>query len=310
MKKIYSLFALFLMLLSFGGIINAQDKVSIVSWDFTSATGSDNTSNYGPNELAPTETHTNIIAGGLTRSAALETNVTEQTTTLNIWGSRDFNTTNTTVFDANSYEERAAEAISEGKYFTFTITPESDATVSIAGVDEYKAKANGSIRMRWQYQVGDGDFKTIDVRNLGTDVLDYSLGTASSGTTCSAFSLTDSLDLQNVDKTITFRVIIYQGGQRSNVYAAGFYNSNLTIKGFVNLKGMGINNNEVNSANVNVQGKTIYVQAADALSASVYSISGKLISTKAIESGNVSFDIEENGVYIVKVGNKTSKVIL
>ena len=249
MKKIYSIISLSLMLLGLNSNVKADETpVTIASWDFTtSEAGVVNTTNYGPNELAPTVSDANVTVGALTRSEVLETAVGSNTLSFNIWGARNFNTTNTNntaVLPVDDYDARIAESLSEGKYITFTVSPKIGHKLTITGIDDYKVRCNNqAIRMRWQYSIDGTTFKTLDLREDNATVVDYSISTTSSGVSIAGITFATAenstmtpeelAELEDITQTITFRIIFYQPKAVTKEAVAGFFNSTLSIKGII-----------------------------------------------------------------------------
>ena len=320
MKKIYSIFVLSLILLGINNFVNAQDVVTIASWDFTTGTEENpnaNVENYGSNELTTTTANENLIIGGLTRSAAIEETTAGNTTPNRaIWGCKNLSSTNFGNIAKGEMDAKYNDMIADVKYITFTITPKVGATLSLSGIDAFKAVASGStIRMRMEYKVGDGAFTVFGIRDGATDDLPLSNGSA--GVSSKDVDFSEMTELQDIaaGTTVTFRIAFISNETPEKVSVAtgswaGFFNSIFSIKGIVSGQGTGVENTEISNANVSVKDQTIYVQSSEASFVSVYSISGKFISSKTVENGEVDFTIAGKGVYLVKVGNKTFKVIL
>lgn len=72
---------------------------------------------------------------------------------------------------------------------------------------------------------------------------------------------------------------------------------------------VGISKDQIDGASVFVKDGNVVVKTSDVAVASVYSLSGKLIATKSVVGGSATFPLSK-GAYIVKVGNKITKVIL
>lgn len=67
---------------------------------------------------------------------------------------------------------------------------------------------------------------------------------------------------------------------------------------------------EANANKVRVINNEIIIESVEASSVSIYSISGRLVATKFVENGYVRFSLSDKGVYLIKIGNKVSKIIL
>jgi len=87
----------------------------------------------------------------------------------------------------------------------------------------------------------------------------------------------------------------------------GYYLGSDLIK---NPPSSNICSNDVNNEKISITGKEIKIESAQAPNASIYSLSGRLISSKFVKNGEVSFTITNKGVYLLKIGAKVYKVII
>lgn len=257
MKKIYSIFALSLMLLCMNVTISAQDEViTIASWDFKSnkVEGIEQNTNivkYGPNALAPTTFATGLTVGALTRSEAVETptaGYTGSELSRPVWGWRNLSSTNLENYPKGDMQSRYDDMISDEKYITFSLTPNTGTTLSITGIDTLKATASGStVRMRMEYKVGDGEFTVFGIR-AGDSTNDLPLSSSSTGIKSKKVDFSEVVDLQNIaaGTTITFRVIFI--ANETSITSAvtsgwgGFFDTDFTIKGIVTISTTSIEN--------------------------------------------------------------------
>ena len=166
----------------------------IIGFDMsTIATGTaGNANNYGPSPFAPDTVASGVTDGGLTRGSGL---TTVNSGGADAWGGNGFSTTATTE----------AAAITANDYATFTITANTNDTVSLSGIPAYNIRHSGTgpLTGMFQYQIGSGSFTDIG------SAITWGSSTSSSGNTEAAITLSGITALQNVlaGTTITMRIV-------------------------------------------------------------------------------------------------------
>jgi len=248
MRKFYSIISLSLVLVGLNVEAKTQNEaaepITIASWDFTtSEEGVINTTKYGPNGLAPTTISSDVTVGGITRSDAVEeTTANSITNELSrpVWGWRNLSSTNIGDLGTGTetFPAKYNDMVNDGKYVTFSITPKDGTTLSLSGIDAFKATGSAStVRMRMEYKVDNGEFTVFGIRT-GDTTEDLPLSASSGGVTSKDVDFTEVSALQNVEagKTITFRIIFIMNVTSATTSASGwggFFNTYLTIKGTV-----------------------------------------------------------------------------
>jgi hypothetical protein len=193
---------LFLFLLLAAQLLRGQ--ATLVGWDFNGL------SSFGSSPLTPTNSDANLTLVGLTRGSGI---TTSGTAGANAWGGNGLN------------ETTEAAALSGNDYITFSMTANTDYTLSVYSINAYNVRrsSTGCTTGQWQYQIGSGAF--VDI---GGDIT-WGSTTTSAGNSQSAINLSAITDLQNVaaGTTITFRCILWGGSSATgNWYLNNFQAGN------------------------------------------------------------------------------------
>jgi len=163
----------------------------VAGWDFSTLTGG--TGNWGPSPLDATVSDIDVTVGGLTRGPGVVTSPTGSAAA-GAYGGTGWNSVD------------AAAAIIDGDFFSFTLTPNTQA-LSLQSIDAYNIRKSGTggVTGLWQYQLDAGSF--IDIGSPIT----WGAITTAAGNPQSAISLTGINDLQNIapGSTVTFRLLTY-----------------------------------------------------------------------------------------------------
>ena len=183
--------------------------VTLAGWDFNGLSA------YGPSPMAATTNAPIVTVGGLTRGNGV---TTANQAAGRTWGGDGFSSTS------------AAAAITAGKYATFSITANTNYTVSFSAISQldYKRTGAGPPNGVLQYQVGTGAFTDITT-------LSYS---STTGASLAPITLSSIAALQNVasTNTVTFRFVNY-GGTTGNWYLFDLGVStvpDLVVQGIIN----------------------------------------------------------------------------
>ena len=163
----------------------------LAGWDTSTLPGGSN--NFGPSPMAATMSDPNLTVGGLTRGAGVGT--TGGSGAQRAWGGN------------NWLDTSAADAVTNSRFATFTVSAKSGYQVSFQTVTkfDYRRSSTGASNGTLQYQIGSGSFTDITTLN-------YS-GTDSTGDSLPNIDLSGIAALQNVPSgvTVTFRIVNYGG---------------------------------------------------------------------------------------------------
>ena len=173
----------------------AKSQSTIVGFDFSALPGGAN--NYGPSPFAPTTIGSNVTSSGLVRGAGV--GLTNSGAARGLGGN---NFTSTNVVDA----------ITSEKFFTLTITPTANTTVSYSAVSQfdYRRSGTGPTIGVLQYAVGNGSFTDAATVNYSSN--------ANAGSTIAPINLAGIAALQNVTADVTFRVVNYGGTTENGTF--------------------------------------------------------------------------------------------
>ncbi len=202
---------------AFGGPVTdaAAVLVLLAGWEMNGLI------NYGPSPYAASTTSPSVVVGGLTRGSGVGIGGSAATDT---WGGNGFNVTS------------QANAISENKFATFSITPSPGANVSITDIDPYNIRRSGTGPTTgiWQYSINGGAFV-----NIGTQITWG--GTTAAGNLQSPIDLSGIPALQNLTSatTVTFRIVNWGASSAGgtwyiNDFTAAAGGLDLIVRGYVN----------------------------------------------------------------------------
>ncbi len=168
-------------LMGVGCSIAKADMIVVAGWDFEGLSSS------GPSPFAPSSSSSAVSVVGLTRGGGVGTGGAG-----NAWGGTGWATSN------------IADAILAQDFVTFSVTPNSGATLSLSSIALYRTSRSGTgpTSGQWQYQLDSGGF-----HNIGAAV-DW--GSSSGGNTANRTSIDLSTisDLENVfEQQVTMRLI-------------------------------------------------------------------------------------------------------
>ena len=166
---------------------------TLIGWDVSGQT------NFGISPLSPTTNAANLVLGGLTRGAGVNTNATAAA---RAWGGVGWTNSN------------AANAAASNQFLSFTIAASSGYHVSFSSLSkfDYRRSSTGPATGVLQYRIGSGAF--VDISNLSYTV------TTSSGGSLGPIDLSGVAALQNVGAptNVTFRIVNYGGGSSGTWY--------------------------------------------------------------------------------------------
>ncbi|RYD67831.1 MAG: hypothetical protein EOP83_01980 [Verrucomicrobiaceae bacterium] len=195
-------------------LVHSAQAELIAGWETTGQT------TWGTQALAPTQNHSNVTIGGLTRGSGVNTG---SGSTSNGWGGKGW--------DAGNYDE----GITANCFMTFTVTPETGFAVSIDTFTlHYRRSANGPQVVALQFQIDNGPF--IDVEEL------FLNSAADTPAVANDIDLSSIPELRNRSgKTITFRLIPYAASSSAgNFYVWGETPGlDLTLQGNISESGGG-----------------------------------------------------------------------
>ena len=164
---------------------NDARAVLIAGWDVHSQPGGVN--NFGTSPLSPAVSDPGVTVGGLTRGAGLGTTGTGAG---RAWG-------------ANAWTNNYPNAVVDGRYITFTLSPNAGKTVSVTniGIFSYRRSGTGPSGGVLEYQLNAGSFNFIT--NLAY------VNPNSSGSNLPPVVLNNVPGLQGINpgNTITFRLV-------------------------------------------------------------------------------------------------------
>jgi len=160
----------------------------VAGWDFdpiSSSAGA--TSPYAPAQAA-----SELTIVGLTRGFGVSLSSVNDG-----WGGNLFNSSD------------AARAEIDGKFITFSLTPNSTTSLSLSNIDAYNVRRSSSLSAtmgQWQYDVGSG------YANIGS-AINWGSSLATSGNAQPAIDLSGISSLQNIapSTTVTFRLLVWGG---------------------------------------------------------------------------------------------------
>jgi MYXO-CTERM domain-containing protein len=175
---------------------------TIAGWDFSTIAGvtapnPGTASGFGANNYAASASAAGLSVGGLTRGSGVSTTLTNGGSSASKgWGGVGLNGT-----------ADAAAAIASSKFIFFTITTDSNTSLSISSIDAYNVRrsSSGATSGQWQFQVGAGAYS-----NIGSTIT-WGSTTTSSGNAQSAIDLTGVSALQGIaaNTTVTFRLALW-----------------------------------------------------------------------------------------------------
>ena len=161
----------------------------IAGWDVHSQAGGVN--NFGPSPLSATVADPGVTVGGLTRGAGVGTTGTGAARG---WG-------------GNAWTNNYPNAVADGRYITFTVSPNAGKTVSVTNINifSYRRSGTGPTGGILEYQLNAGSFNFIT--NLSY------VNPNSSGSNLPPVVLNNVPGLQGINpgNTITFRLVNTNG---------------------------------------------------------------------------------------------------
>lgn len=277
-------------------------QTTLAEWTPVTMTGG--AGNFGPSPWAASTTDANLTVGGLTKGSGVGSTGTGAA---NGWGGTDFNSTS------------LANAITAGKYVTFTITAKTGYKFSISSIEKYNIRrsSSGPTTGQWQYQIGTGSFV-----NIGSAIT-WGSGTSNSGNEQAAIDLSGITDLQNLSSgtTVTFRIVNYGASGTGSWYINGHANATsktLTIKGTVVTSSLSVND-VLKSKNIALKNtivdNTLSFQTKGNATVKVYNANGQLVKSADISVSNSTVDVASlpKGNYVVTSelnGEKVSQKII
>ncbi len=197
--------------------VNDPVYTLLAGWNVSPLTGG--SGNYGPSPFAATATSPSVIVGGLIRGAGIGTGGSGAT---GAWGGNSFNVTT------------KANAITNNKFATFTITPSSGENVSITDIDPYNIRRSGTGPTTgiWQYSIN------------GVDFFDIGSPITWGGTTSAAGNLQPAMDLSGIPAlqnltsatTVTFRLVNWGASAAGGTWYLNNFQTgdDLIVRGYVN----------------------------------------------------------------------------
>lgn len=176
------------------GICSRGHAAIINAWDFNDGRTPGGVTNFGPSPLSPGTSDANVTSSGLVRGAGLNTNLGTSSGGANAWGSRDFESGNTS----------AADAVADLEYSTFSVSPNAGYVLSLTSIDPYNIRrsATGPSTGQWQYSLDGTNFTDIG------SAITWGTITTGTGNPQASIDLSGISALQNLAEgtTVTFRV--------------------------------------------------------------------------------------------------------
>lgn len=189
MKKLTLFKAMFLTAVVLFGSMSVFGQTEIVKWSFAAMPGG--SGNYGISPLDPATQDENLTVGALTRHWT----PSGGTGAGSAWGGNNFTATS------------FAAAVTANEFVTFTLSANTDYTLSLASIGAYNVRraATGPTTGQWQYVVGAGEFT-----NLGAAITWGSV-TSTAGNPQTAIDLSGISELQGIvaGTVVTFRLVVW-----------------------------------------------------------------------------------------------------
>lgn len=202
---------------------SAAAAVVLAGWDTSGAAG------WGPSPFAATESSAGLSVVGLTRGPGLATTGNANGGFSNAWGASGW------AVAGGPPAQTRANATSNGKFVTFSITVDAGYEMSIETIDpiRYQRDNNGPTSGALEYQINGGAFVTA------VAAIAYNGG---AGQSVAAINLTGIAELQSVaaGTTVTFRLVNWGGTNQNDGGRWAFNNgiatgNDLAINGTVAL---------------------------------------------------------------------------
>lgn len=162
----------------------------------------------------------------------------------------------------------------------------SNATFSV------EASGTGSLKYQWYYLDSDNEVNSLDNDEL----------TSGANTSNLTLSRLDNISDDSIGSIMIFCVVTDNNGNKSTD----------TVTFTVSKKETSTINATSNNFLLLATGNTIYVNAttSEAMDVKLYTLNGILMDQKSPKNGICQFSVPQNGIYIIKVGDKSKKILI